>query len=202
MSGESNSQIAKGLQDLHFGVCGKHSLSTRPGSFALCFRFGRRICKDLADGGKVEHQRQTGADAPAHRPCHPDAGGAQRGAAEHDGNADAQDQIGEGGDHKAHHHAAAAQDAVGDQLDRHHEVEGRQDAQKQHTGVDGRALRVIHEQQQQEAAEEEVQEHDGHADDPHQIAACTKALVHTVHLAGTHVLGGVVGNAVAQSGED
>ena len=83
VSGESNSQIAKGLQGLHFGVCGKHSLSTCPGSFALCFCFGRRLCKDLADGGKVEHQRQTGADAPAHRPCHPDAGGAQRGAAEH-----------------------------------------------------------------------------------------------------------------------
>ena len=93
-SGESNSQIAKGLQGLHFGVCGKHSLSTCPKSFALCFRFGRRLCKDLADGGKVEHQRQTGADAPAHRPCHPDAGGAQRGAAEHDGNADAQEMDG------------------------------------------------------------------------------------------------------------
>ena len=78
---------------------------------------------------------------------------------------------GEGGDHKAHHHAAAAQDAVSDQLERHHKIERRQDAQEQHTGVDGRTLRVIHEQQQQEAAEEEVQEHDGHADDPHQIAA-------------------------------
>ena len=55
-SDESNSQIAKGLQGLHFGVCGKHSLSTCPGSFALCFCFGRRLCKDLADGGKVEHQ--------------------------------------------------------------------------------------------------------------------------------------------------
>ena len=73
--------------------------------------------------------------------------------------------------------------------------------QEQHASVDGRALGIIHEQQQQEAAEEEVQEHDGHADDPHQIAACAKALVHTVHLAGTHVLGGVVGDAVAQGGE-
>ena len=120
VSDERNSQVAKGLQGLHFGICGELGLCTCLGSFALCFRFGRRLCKDLADGGEVEHQRQAGADAPAHGPCHPDARAAQSSAAQHNGDAHAQDQVGEGSDHKAHHHAAAAQDAVGDQLDRHH----------------------------------------------------------------------------------
>ena len=73
--------------------------------------------------------------------------------------------------------------------------------QEQHASVDGRALRVIHEQQQQRAAEEEVQDDDGHTNEPHQIAARTKARLDAVHLAGPHVLGGVVGNAVAQGGE-
>ena len=46
--------------------------------------------------------------------------------------------------------------------------------QEQHTRSHCRALGIIHEQQQQGAAKEEVQDDDGHADEPHQIAASTK----------------------------
>ena len=100
--------------------------------------FQRRLAQRLTDGRCIEHDGQYRADAPADGPGQPDAGAAQSCSTEDDGHAHAQDQVREGSHHEAAHQTAAAQDAVGDQLEGHHKVEGRKDVQEQHASVDGR----------------------------------------------------------------
>ena len=83
----------------------------------------------------VEYQRDTGGNHPSKGPRAPDSGGTQRSLGEDHRQHHPQNQIGEGGDHKADHIPRTSEDTIRHQLGGDDKIEGGEDPQIQDTGL-------------------------------------------------------------------
>ena len=110
----------------------------------------------------------------------------------------AQDQIGEGRDHKGLHPSRAAQNAVRDQLRGYHKIERRDDLQKPDADIHCRTVRMIEEHIDQPASQEEIQHRHRHTDDPHKPDACAETVADAAELSRAEILCGEIGNTVAE----
>lgn len=90
----------------------------RDGAAIFLYRLRRPVPISIL----VKCQSQNACDAPADWPCTPDAGGAECALREDECQYNAQNQVGEGADHKLRHCSGAAQNAVAHEFDGYDKV--------------------------------------------------------------------------------
>lgn len=149
----------------------------------------------------VEEEGQPHGDGPADGPGAPYA---QRGSGpggEYKGQHYTQEQVGEGGCHKLPHGADAPKNAVRHQLQGNHEIEGGENPEK--LSACGQRLHgaLVHKQQQQIFSKDDIGKAERNAQAPHQRPSGPKPLLNSLVSAGTEILGGEVGDAVADGGK-
>ena len=99
------------------------------------------------------------------------------------------------------HQPGPTQDAVSHQLGRNNKVEWRQNLQEGDAGFQCQLGGVVQEEAHQAPAPGEIQYRQGQAQNPNQLQGGPEALLDSIQLLRPQVLGGIVGDTVAQGGE-
>ena len=125
--------------------------------------------------GAVEVDGAGSGDGPTDGPGAPDPGGAERRLGEYQCQGYTEDQVCKGGEHELLHLLGAPEDTVCHQFCGDHKVEGGEDPQKDAAHREGRNGGLIQEQIEKIPPCEEVQQHQRHTEQPHQLHSGAEA---------------------------
>ena len=158
---------------------------------------GGRRAGSADKAAEIEEEGNEHADHPAYGPGTPDADGTEQ-PGKRDGQDNAEQEIGERGNHEGLHKTCTAQHAVRDKLGGDGKIEGRDNAQEKNAGGQRILCRRLQEEAHEDFSEEEVKQEKRNAEDEHHFQSRVETGMDPLFFPCAEILGGIVGDAVAQ----
>ena len=149
----------------------------------------------------VEEKGQSHSDGPADGPGAPYTQRRSGAGGEDEGQRHTQKQVGESSRHELPHGADPPKNTVSHQFEGNHEIEGGENPEELSACSQRFHGTPVHKQQQQILSQDNICETERNAQTPHQRPPGAEPFPNPLVFLGTQILGGIIGDAVADGGK-